>query len=156
MSVGRKKLPAHLHVLHGNPGHRPINKNEPKPDLYKDVPKPPKDVGLNTIGRKEWKRIAPILHSLKLLTKIDLSNFIGYCIAFQHYVTANKKIKKEGMIFINSKGIAHQSPYIYIAEKKYKEMKVFMTELGMSPTSRAKLQIKQSKDDDDLDNFIND
>ena len=117
-SVGRKRKPAHIHVLHGNPGKRKINKNEPKPKIPKEVPKPPKDVGLNVIGRREWKRVAKSLYNLKLLTDIDITNLLGYCLSYQHWITSNKKLKRDGLMVIGKDGVCRQSAYVYLAEKK--------------------------------------
>jgi len=54
MAAGRKRKPTVLKVLEGNPGKRPLNKNGPKPKPV--APKTPKH--LNSVAKKEWKRVA--------------------------------------------------------------------------------------------------
>jgi len=34
--AGRKPKPTALKIIEGNPGKRPLNKNEPKPDIFED------------------------------------------------------------------------------------------------------------------------
>ena len=50
---GRKPTPTAIKELEGNPGHRPLNKHEPKP--MKKAPACPKS--LSTEAKKEWRRL---------------------------------------------------------------------------------------------------
>ena len=51
---GRKPTPAAIKEPEGNPGKRPLNKNEPK--LTKNAPPCPK--WLEPEAKKEWQRLA--------------------------------------------------------------------------------------------------
>jgi hypothetical protein len=65
---GRKKTPTNLVLLRGNPGKRALNKEEPKPRPV--LPEPPGH--LDTGAKREWRRVAPELHQLGLLTVLDV------------------------------------------------------------------------------------
>ena len=75
---GRKPKPTHLKLLEGEVNKKRINFNEPKPR-----PKAPKCPSwLSREAKKEWRRLAPELERLNLLTKNDLAMFASYCAAF--------------------------------------------------------------------------
>ena len=56
--------PTHLKVLDGNPGRRPLNPGEPRPQVK--VPTCPQH--LSPTAKHEWKRLAHQLHVLGILT----------------------------------------------------------------------------------------
>ena len=66
---GRKPLPTALKVLEGDrgKGRRPINQNEPAPP-QKNVKCPD---WLMPEAKKEWKRLAPALMAMGILTEHD-------------------------------------------------------------------------------------
>ena len=76
---GPKPRPAHLKLLRGNPGKRPVNTREPKPKTK--IPTCPTHLG--AIARKEWKRITVQLDAVGLLTELDRTGVAGYCTAYQ-------------------------------------------------------------------------
>ena len=87
---GRKPKPTVLKLLHGERNKNRINLNEPKP-----TPKAPKCPSwLSVEARREWKRLAPELERLGLLTKADLAMFASYCSAFGKLIWAERQIKK--------------------------------------------------------------
>src|SRR3972149_6552816 len=61
-----RPVPTALKILHGNPGKRPINKEEPKPPS--GTPVMPKWLKSFPIAVKEWKREAKILDEMGVLT----------------------------------------------------------------------------------------
>jgi phage terminase small subunit len=69
-----KPTPTHLKVLRGNPGKRPLPKNEPQPQG--DVIRPR---FLKGRAAKIWEEYAPELIRLKLLTSVDAHTFAAWC-----------------------------------------------------------------------------
>ena len=76
---GRKPLPTALKVLEGDrgKGRRPINKEEPTPP-QENVKCP---AWLMPEAKKEWKRLAPSLIAMGILTEHDMEAFAGLCTA---------------------------------------------------------------------------
>ncbi|NLD95616.1 MAG: phage terminase small subunit P27 family, partial [Synergistaceae bacterium] len=74
---GRKPKPTALKLLEGDrgKGRRPLNKNEPIPP--EGAIKCPS--WLLPEAKKEWKRLAPALEAMRVLTVADLKAFEGYC-----------------------------------------------------------------------------
>jgi len=97
---GRKPKPTKLKIIEGNPGKRPLNENEPIPQSI--APECPD--WLSDDAKKEWKRLAPELERLGLLTVLDMAAFAGYC---QSYAKLKKSMLKtykslRSRIWINS------------------------------------------------------
>lgn len=71
---GRKPKPTHLKLIEGNPGERPLNENEPKPEG--DVLKPR---FLKGRAAAIWDEYAPELIRLNVLTSVDAHMFATWC-----------------------------------------------------------------------------
>lgn len=140
MTAGRPRKPTTLKVLEGNPGKRPINKDEPKP-----IPVAPKcPAHLDPVARKEWRRISANLEPLGLLTQIDMAALAAYCQVYSRWVEAENQIRKHGMLVKSPNGYPMQSPYLNIASKAVEQMKAFLTEFGMTPASRSRISVEET------------
>lgn len=137
MIKGAKPKPTHLKLLEGEPNKNRINKNEPKPRPV--MPKCPKH--LSKIAKKEWKRIAPELKRLGLLTIIDGSALAAYCTAYARWVDAEELIKKHGVLVKAPSGFPMQTPALAIANKAMEQMVKYLTEFGMTPSSRTRIGV---------------
>jgi P27 family predicted phage terminase small subunit len=143
--MGRPRKPTNLKVLEGNPGKRPLPVNEPKP-----VPiAPPCPAHLDSRAKKEWKRIAPELEQLGLLTRIDMAALAAYCQSYGWWAEAGAQIKKHGMLVKNQKGFPVVTPYVAIACKFLEQMKSYLIEFGLAPSSRSKIEVKPPAEDED-------
>lgn len=150
---GRKPKPKYLKLLEGEPNKRRINHDEPMP--HPNAPKMPK--WLSKEGRTEWRRLAPELESLGILTGIDMAMFASYCAAYGKLVWAENQIKENrkknekagGMITQTSTGAYQTSPYVWIYNKALEQIRSFGSEFGLSPSSRTKIKvIKPDKEED--------
>ncbi len=142
---GRKPKPTALKVLEGNPGKRPLNKNEPKPE--KKAPKCPS--WLEPEAKKEWRRMSKILEELGILTEIDASAFSGYCQAYARWKEAEEFLTKHGTIFKTPSGYIQQVPQVSIAQTYLKIMKDFCSEFGLTPSARSRIHAAVDKKDTD-------
>ncbi len=75
---GRKPKPTKLKVLTGNPGKRPLNHNEPRPEPA--VPDCPPE--LSGAAQCEWNRLVGELSKLNLRTHLDRTALAAYCNAY--------------------------------------------------------------------------
>ncbi len=150
---GRKPKPTALKVLAGNPGKRKLNDREPKPRAV--IPKCPKI--LQGEARSEWRRIAKKLHALGLLTEIDGAALTTYCLTWARLVDAEEKLRQHGTIIISPNGFPVQSPYLSIATKATEQLVRVLVEFGMTPSSRARVQVPQAPaaaQDPELERFF--
>ena len=93
---GRKPLPTALKVLEGDrgKGRRPVNKEEPTPP--QDNIRCP--AWLMPEAKKEWKRLAPSLTAMGILTEHDTEAFAGYCQAYARWREAEEFLSQHGTI----------------------------------------------------------
>ena len=70
---GRKPQPTALKELKGNPGRRPLNEDEPKPEVH--LPGPPSH--LSPAARREWRRAGAFLVEMGLMTDLDVALRLG-------------------------------------------------------------------------------
>lgn len=132
---GRKPKPTAIKVLEGNPGKRLLNEHEPVPP--KAVLKCPS--WILPEAKKEWRRLAPSLESMGVLTMADLSAFTGYCQAYARWKEAEEFITKHGSIFRTPSGYVQQVPQVSIAQQNLKIMQSFCSEFGLTPACRARI-----------------
>ena len=147
MPVGRKPKPSALRELAGNVGHRPINKNEPKPTGVPTCPPM-----LNAVAKAEWTRVRKELVPMGLLTNVDRAALMAYCVVYARWVKAEDQIEKLGEYIKSSKsGYLIQAPWVGVANKALELMHKYATEFGFTPSSRTRLSVeppKQTKEDE--------
>ncbi len=100
---GRKPKPTAIKELEGNPGKRPLNGHEPVPP--KSTIRCPN--WLETEAKKEWKRLAPALEAMGVLTAVDITAFAGYCQAYARWKEAEEFITQHGSIFQTPLSLIH-------------------------------------------------
>ena len=149
MKPGPKTKPTTLKKAQGNPGKRPLPENEPMPDKPKKLPMSPRH--LDKIGRKEWNRIGKLLHKLGLLTDIDMTALAAYCSTYATWVEAQENIKKHGVLIKAQSGFPMQSPYLTISNKAMSEMRKWLVEFGMTPSSRTRVKVEKPKEKNRLE-----
>jgi P27 family predicted phage terminase small subunit len=135
---GRKPTPTSLKLLHGNPGHRPIRGEEPKPPASQ----PTCPAHLSPTAKAEWKRLAQSLNTIGLLTQADRAAFAAYCQAYGRWVEAERKLAETPAILKTPSGYVQASPWFAIANKQLELMAKFMAEIGLTPSARSRLAIQ--------------
>jgi len=148
--------PTALKLIDGNPGKRPVNKNEPKPRPV--APTCPS--WMTARAKAEWRRVSPQLEELGLLTQIDRVALAGYCQSYADYVDAKEFIKKKGPVYAikNEDGTVkylQQVPQVAIAHKSLLVIKAFCQEFGMTPSARSRMSVAGADDgDDDMESLL--
>jgi len=139
---GRKPKPTAVKVLSGNPGKRPLNDREPS--LVPHLPRCPHH--LTAEARKEWHRVVRELYDVGVLTVADRAVLAAYCQCYARWVEAEGMIEAEGSIQTNPKGYMVKSPWVEIAHQSLTQMRAYMVELGMTPSSRSRVKAVDQKD----------
>ncbi|MDH4620103.1 phage terminase small subunit P27 family [Brevibacillus sp. AY1] len=79
------------------------------------------------------------------------------CASYQHWIEAEKAIKKNGdLCFTTETGYRQQIPEISIANNAMKNMLSFIKEFALTPKERAKLKELILNKDDDSDEEMED
>lgn len=136
--------PTPTRVLQLRGTYRPDRRSdaEPQPTPVGAVPKAPAYLG--PVGRREWKRVAAELHTLQLLTVVDLAALEGYCAAYQRAVEAEKAVKVAGRLIRTPQGFLQPHPELAIAKQAWAEVRRFAGEFGMTPSARTRVRVPES------------
>jgi len=124
-----------MKVLTGNPGKRPLNATEPRPEPV--VPDPPAELGPS--ARREWDRLVSQLAPLRILTPLDRAALAAYCGAYGLWAEATEAIQKYGVMVKSPTGFPMQSPYVSIANRQAEIMMRIASEFGFTPASRSRI-----------------
>ena len=91
-----------------------------------------------------------ILEEQGLLTSIDHAAFEAYCVIYGRWSEAEREIKKHGTIVKSpNKSTWIYSPWLNLANRALKQMKDFLVEFGMSPSSRSRVSAADNKEEQD-------
>lgn len=113
-------------------------KREPKPE--RAIPTCP--AHLNPTAKAEWKRLAQEIYRLGIITILDRSVLAAYRQAYGRWAEAEKKLKETPALIKLPSGYLQQNPWLTIANKQLELMQRFMSELGLSPVARTRVEIK--------------
>ena len=138
---GRKPTPTDLKVLRGNPGHRPLNVDEPQlPAATSDAfDTPPPELPDDPVAAAEWRRLAPMLRAARLVTEAERASLIALCQQWSLYLTAVSKAQATGMVVKSPSGYPMPNPYLSIANKALTHCTKLWAELGLTPSARSRI-----------------
>lgn len=139
---GRKPKPTRLKYLTGNPGKRPLNEDEPRPEPA--VPDCPPE--LNAAAQREWQRLVGELAKLRVLTNLDRAALAAYCGAYALWAESTEAIGKYGVMVKSPTGFPIQSPYLSIANRQTEIMMRIASEFGFTPASRGRISVTQNEE----------
>ena len=147
---GRRPLPTALKVLRGNPGKRPLPKDEPRPQPK--LPPPPAE--LSDEAKREWRRTGRRLRAAGLITELDTAAFAAYCSSYARWLQAQALLSNAPMLELGSDGTLRPSPLLRIVQQAQEQFTRALTEFGMSPSSRTRVQVSRpSKDGDPFEAY---
>ena len=139
---GPRPEPTALKVLKGNPGGRPINDSEPKPQPV--APKCPR--WLSKEAKREWRRLVKELEPLGLLTVVDGIALATLCEEWATYAQAQRTLTERGHTYeyVNKAGEANiiARPEVGIANKSFMAIKAMCAEFGLTPSARSRMRVK--------------
>ena len=148
----QNKVPTNLAILKGNPGKRPLPKNEPKPQLVK----PSAPAHLCPAAKKHWRKTVKELYAAKLMTRLDIDALTLFCQSYATWIEANERLMADGMIITPVLGtdddgnpllgVPTVSPWLGISNKCFDQMRRILVEFGMTPASRAKVTTVSAKE----------
>ncbi|MEM9019950.1 MAG: phage terminase small subunit P27 family [Planctomycetota bacterium] len=143
MTRGRKPKPTRLKALAGNPGKRPVKQDEPKPAAGRlSCP-----AHVKGAAATEWRRIVKILDPLKIVTQADRAALAAYCVTYGRWVEAEKDLRETGVIVKSPSGYPIQNPYLAVANKALQQMRQYLAEFGLTPSSRSRMATPPPSDE---------
>ncbi len=149
---GPAPKPTALRVLQGNPGKRALPAGEPRPGKKERAPNAPR--WLSEEARKEWRRIAPRLWQVGLLTEVDELALGMLCEAFVQYVTAKARLEQDGMLARSDKGNLYQHPSVALMTGARADVLRWAREFGMTPAARSRISIDAGGEEPSLADLL--
>jgi P27 family predicted phage terminase small subunit len=138
-------------ILEGNPSKRPLRKELPKSRPGSTT----YPSWLCPAAKREWKRLTPELARMGLLTKLDRNILAGYCAAFAMWQQTQEVLSQQGMVYVSTKGKLETRPEVEIARTAGEMMQGFANELGLTPSSRARLNLpKENEEVDPMEEIL--
>ena len=141
MGRGRKPKPTALKLLNGNPGRRPLNREEP---AY-GPGAPDKPTFLDDFADEEWDRLIEMLVSARVLTKGDGGILLVACDAYSQLRQCQKFLKEKGSLSYDASSInggTSYKPYPEVGQRNMarRQYQSALSELGLGPSSRSKVK----------------
>jgi len=151
--MGNPPVPTALKVLRGNPGHRTINKKEPKPQKVESWHECPKWFSKldNAKELKEvWQYLTAELTKVNVLTFSDLIALEMLCMTYASWrkraIKAQVDWSKDGEPVVN--------PNIKIELDYSRQLRILLCEFGLTPSSRSKIVVTGDSKLDPLKKFL--
>jgi len=144
---GPAPIPFEVKVIEGNKGKKKLPKH--RPSFRPKAPRCPS--WLDKEARREWRRLAPQLEKMRLLTEGDLAAFACYCKAYSDLQNAEKTLQEEGRIVTTEKGYQMAHPAVAMAREAMKSIKDFAIQCGFTPSARSRIDLEPTSDSDDED-----
>lgn len=151
MKRGRKPKPSVVKKLEGNRGRRPLNKREPKPSAPLTLSPPD---WLQPVALEYWRRLAPRLQKIGLLTELDIDLLAMLCDAWQRKHDARKTIEEVGAYHFTESGFVVAHPALAQEHKATEQIRKLNSDLGLTPSARTGLTTGNTKPAGKLGKYV--
>ena len=151
---GPPKTTTHLRLVKGNPSKRAINKNEPKPPS--GVPPIPKH--FDKRGKYWFKRMGEELDAVGVMSTLDAKALELLVEAYTEYRHHCEVLDEEGYTYqtgsATGEKIVKAHPAAAMKADAWKRIRAMLSEFGMTPASRSKVEIKAPAGEDPFAEFL--
>ena len=134
MKKGRKSKPSALRLVQGNPGHRPVNEDEPAP---RKIFAPPAPRTFSKVEKAKWKKLCKQLSECRVLTELDLDALEMYVRSWHTMMVALADVKKRGKLILNATGGEVWNPSWTEYKHAVSVVRSLQAEFGLTPSSRT-------------------
>jgi P27 family predicted phage terminase small subunit len=135
---GRKPTPPALKLVTDNVDAYTADQSVTKAE--RGIPSCP--AHLSPSAKAEWKRLASELFGLRIFCALDRSTLAAYCQAYGRWVEAERQLRQTPMLLKMPSGYIQQSPWLTISNKQIELMHRYITDLGLSPVARARMDTR--------------
>jgi P27 family predicted phage terminase small subunit len=156
---GPAPKPTQLKILEGNRSKRPLNRREPVPPAGKVAP--PAWLlarGRDSWAMKAWRRLAPRLQAMGVLTTVDTEALGLLCDTLALYLETSEVVAEKGATYrarsTTGRVIIKTRPEVAIAADAYKRVKSMMAEFGLTPSARSRVVTTKAESRDPFEEFL--
>jgi len=109
------------------------------------APEKPATIADDPVASALWDSLVAEMTESRILAKTDGPILACLCSAYSRFVKAREILSKEGWVVVNGKnGSTRSHPLLNIEATAATEMSRYASELGLSPTARARIQHVES------------
>jgi len=164
MTTGRKPTPTALKVLRGNPGKRPLNRDEPAAELHSG--KCPRWLPAGA-PREVWRRLAPRLVRSRVLTVLDEESLAAACCQVADFYQARSSVDPRLVQALakalldstdrrEAEGLLRRLLGLVEAQAKAataagRAAQAALAEHGLTPSARSRVKVQAPPEVDELD-----
>lgn len=152
--TGRPRKPTALKVLEGNPGKRPLPKDEPQVPLTSSRP----PAWLKGRGRRGWGWVEPIVRGMRVLTDADKQALALLCDALGEYVECREILRETGRTYETSNKLGERMvkarPEVAMASDAWRRAARMMIEFGMTPSARSRVKATAEEKRDPFEEYL--
>lgn len=152
---GRPPKPAPLKLLQGNPGKREVKAS--KGGSSNKLPQTPRH--LDRVGRYAYKKLVDQLGPSGIIQETDGLALELLADAYQEFRDARAAIKKHGgptyeTITESGSKIHRAYPEVAIGQDAWRRLKGMLTEFGLTPSSRSKINVMDPEVVDPMEGLL--
>lgn len=152
--AGRRPNPSHLQVVTGNPGKRPPNADEPKPQATR----PARPVGMSKAAANAWPKFCDLLEGMGVLTIADGVALERLVETYAEIRALQRKIEKQGRTYEThgeSGTLIKANPAVAMLADADRRLKAYLVEFGLTPAARTKVKVNPgAKQQDPAERFF--
>tara|TARA_R110000868_G_scaffold29889_24_gene111148 strand:+ start:6351 stop:6944 length:594 start_codon:yes stop_codon:yes gene_type:complete len=148
--AGRKPKPDALKEAQGNPGRRPLAKDQIDiaAQVDRDLPAlggtPPH---LSAGGKKIWQQLAPQLEKINFIKTTDRNMFERYCDSLAEYWKVTRSLRRNKHTYwtnSNHGKLKRLNPEFMVQDRLDRRLQSLEDKMGLSPQARQNLLLKLS------------
>lgn len=138
--MARPRKPTHLKVVTGTLEKPVVNPYEPRPD--RGIP--PSPPGMTAGAKRAWKRLAPMLDKMGVLTVADSTSLGQLCELIALIGQAQASLNALGSLTyeaVSAGGATLRRPHpeVAIIADADRRLRTYLNDFGLSPAARSKV-----------------
>lgn len=159
---GPPKTPTALRLVRGaatgaDPSHKPLPKNEPKPEVVGSGRLPRCPMKLSKTEQHWWRYWVETFRSCRVLTRADLVAVCGLAVLTARWQEAREQVSKAGLVFVHKKKVKAgkddkgnpiyetiafpmYSPFLSTEQATFTQLQKLIEQFGGTPASRTRVQ----------------
>ena len=149
MTRGRKPKPTAVKERTGTFKKNPKRRNTKEPVAPLGAPECPDY--LNATATAEWRYMSTVLDEMSLLSRADRAALEIYCQTFSEWRHACDMVAQQGAVIqMETKAgiLPKRNPFDLIRERTAQTCAKLLTEFGLTPSSRSRVQVEKKASDD--------
>lgn len=149
MPVGHPRKPTALHKLQGT--YRADRHGNAEPEPANASARLPRWAELSGEALRCYKRYAPMLRDMRVLTEPDVGSLVQLCRRYEEYMRYRAQVEAEGDTFWSESKLGRQlrpHPAVMLRDRAWGDFQKGLIEFGLTPVSRSRITVGPKQESD--------